>query len=121
MQVISEYSGEGVVVFKKFDEGRNNLEGEVTEEGVVSFVTSNALPLVVDFNQVCLFVVTCFCFFVRFILFIQETAQKIFSGDVKSHLLLFLGASSEIYEPTVEIARGIAKDHRVCGISNTCI
>jgi protein disulfide-isomerase A1 len=49
-----------VALFKKFDEGRNNFEGEITEKALVKFVAGNALPLVVDFNQ--------------------ETAQKIFSG-----------------------------------------
>jgi hypothetical protein len=52
--------GESVALFKKFDEGRNNFEGEITEKALVKFVAGNALPLVVDFNQ--------------------ETAQKIFSG-----------------------------------------
>jgi hypothetical protein len=49
-----------VALFKKFDEGRNNFEGEISEAALVKFVAGNALPLVVDFNQ--------------------ETAQKIFSG-----------------------------------------
>ncbi len=49
-----------MALFKKFDEGRNNFEGEITEKALVKFVAGNALPLVVDFNQ--------------------ETAQKIFSG-----------------------------------------
>ena len=51
-----------MALFKKFDEGRNNLEGEITEAAVTKFVAGNALPLVVDFNQ--------------------ETAQKIFSGKL---------------------------------------
>ena len=54
------FSGEGVVLLKKFDEGRNNLEGDVTEESVRKFVAGNSLPLVIEFNQ--------------------DTAQKIFSG-----------------------------------------
>merc|ERR1711970_689551 len=60
--VLEEYKVEasGIVLFKNFDEGRNDFEGEVTEEAVAAFVSGNALPLVVEFNQ--------------------ETAQKIFSG-----------------------------------------
>merc|ERR1712045_560537 len=79
-------------LFKKFDDGRNDMEGEVTEESVTAFVAGNALPLVVEFNQ--------------------DTAQKIFSGEVKSHLLLFVSASSDEFAGQVEIARGIAKDHK---------
>jgi len=59
---------------------------------VTAFVTGNSLPLVVEFSQ--------------------DTAQKIFSGDIKSHLLLFLSAAAEDYEAKVEIARGIARDHK---------
>merc|ERR1712227_603855 len=83
---------DGVVLFKKFDEGRADLEGEVTDESLTKFISGNALPLVVEFNQ--------------------DTAQKIFSGEVKSHLLLFLSATSEDFEAKVDIARGIAKDHK---------
>jgi len=90
--VLEDYKATGVVLFKNFDEGRNDMEGEITEETVAKFVTGNALPLVVDFNQ--------------------ETAQKIFSGEIKSHLLMFLSAAAEDYAAKVEIARGIAKDYK---------
>jgi len=92
--VFEEYkvAASGIVLFKNFDEGRNDLEGEVTEEAIVKFVSGNALPLVVEFNQ--------------------ETAQKIFSGEIKSHLLLFLSASAEDFSAKVDIAKGIAKDHK---------
>jgi len=92
--VFEEYkvAASGIVLFKNFDEGRNDLEGEVTEEAIVKFVSGNALPLVVEFNQ--------------------ETAQKIFSGEIKSHLLLFLSASAEDFSAKVDIAKGIAKDYK---------
>jgi len=90
--VLAEYKAAGVVIFKNFDEGRNDLEGEVTEESVATFVAGNSLPLVVDFSQ--------------------DTAQKIFSGDIKSHLLLFMSAAAEDHAAKVELARGIAKDHK---------
>jgi len=83
---------DGVVLFKKFDEGRADLEGEVTDESLTKFISGNALPLVVEFNQ--------------------DTAQKIFSGEVKSHLLLFLSAAAEDFDAKVDIARGIAKDYK---------
>merc|ERR1712193_76794 len=56
------------------------------------FVSGNALPLVVEFSQ--------------------ETAQKIFSGEIKSHLLLFVSAAAEDYSVKVDIAKGIAKDYK---------
>ena len=92
--VFAEYKVEkdNVVLFKKFDDGRNDLEGEVTEETLAKFISGNALPLVVEFNQ--------------------DTAQKIFSGEVKSHLLLFLSASSEEFAAKTDIAREIAKDYK---------
>jgi len=92
--VLEEYKVDttGIVLFKNFDEGRNDFTGEVTEEAIVSFVSGNAVPLVADFNQ--------------------ETAQKIFSGEVKSIMLLFVSASSEDYSAKVEIARVIAKDFK---------
>jgi len=91
--VIAEHKkGSSVTIFKTFDEGRAELEGDVTEEAVTAFVTGNSLPLVVEFSQ--------------------DTAQKIFSGDIKSHLLLFLSAAAEDYEAKVDIARGIARDHK---------
>merc|ERR1712098_77794 len=83
---------DGIVLFKKFDDGRNDFEGSVIEEEVTKFISGNALPLVVEFNQ--------------------DTAQKIFSGEVKSHLLLFLSASAEDFSAEVGIAREIAKDHK---------
>lgn len=93
-EVAAEYKveGEAVVLFKKFDDGRADLTEGITEEAVAKFVGSEALPLVVDFNH--------------------ETAQKIFSGDIKSHLLLFLSATAEGYADQVEMVKGIAKEHK---------
>jgi len=92
--VFAEYSveGEGVVLLKKFDEGRNNLEGDVTEESVRKFVAGNSLPLVIEFNQ--------------------DTAQKIFSGEIKSHLLLFVSAKGDEYNAQVEVAKEVAKENK---------
>lgn len=82
----------GVVLFKKFDEGRNNLEGDITEEAVVAFIAGNSLPLVVEFNQ--------------------DTAQKIFSGDIKSHLLLFSGVSAADHDAQVAVAKTLAAENK---------
>jgi len=88
-----EVSGDAkVVLFKKFDEGRNDMEGANTVDEITTFVTKNALPLVVEFNH--------------------ETAQKIFSGEVKSHLLMFLSKKSDAYEGQKKMAETVAKEFK---------
>ena len=63
--------GDAVVLFKKFDEGRNVLStADLTVDAVKKHVAENSLPLVIEFTQ--------------------ESAQKIFGGDIKNHLLLFV-------------------------------
>ena len=83
---------DGVVLLKKFDEGRNELEEPVSVEAIKKFVTANSLPLVVEFSH--------------------ETAQKIFGGEIKAHNLLFLGKKHADYEATVSGFRSVAKDFR---------
>jgi len=93
--VIGEYkvSGDAVVLFKDFDEGRTDLTETLTDvPAITKFVAANALSLVVDFNH--------------------ETAQKIFSGEIKNHLLLFLSYKSDEFKAQDELARKIAKDYK---------
>jgi len=66
----NKMEADGIVLFKKFDEGRNDFDGEMTEAEIKTFITANRLPLVIEFTQ--------------------ESAQKIFGGDVKNHILLFV-------------------------------
>jgi len=84
--------GEAVLLLKTFDDGRAVLSEGITEEAVVLFVSSESLPLVVEFNQ--------------------DTAQKIFSGEIKSHLLAFLSAKAESHADDVAMIADIAKDHK---------
>jgi protein disulfide-isomerase A1 len=76
----------------QFDEGRADLEGEITEKNIKKFVTSQSLPLVVEFNH--------------------ETAQKIFGGEIKSHLLMFLSQQEGHVDKYIEGAREVAKEFR---------
>lgn len=69
---------EQVILFKKFDEGRNDFSGEFVEEELKKFIHSNQLALISEFNQ--------------------ETAQKIFGGDIKVHNLLFASKTSKDFE-----------------------
>ncbi|KAK2112373.1 hypothetical protein P7K49_012120 [Saguinus oedipus] len=63
---------------KEFDEGRNNFEGEVTKESLLDFIKHNQLPLVIEFTE--------------------QTAPKIFGGEIKTHILLFLPKSVSDYD-----------------------
>jgi len=92
--VCSEHgvSGEGVVVVKTFDDGKAILTEELTEENIAQFISSESLPLVIDFNH--------------------ETAQKIFSGEVKSHFLMFSSAKADDHEDKLEKMRAMAKSSK---------
>ncbi|XP_026907939.1 protein disulfide-isomerase [Acinonyx jubatus] len=78
--VFSKYQldRDGVVLFKKFDEGRNNFEGDITKDKLLDFIKHNQLPLVIEFTE--------------------QTAPKIFGGEIKTHILLFLPKSVSDYE-----------------------
>ncbi|MEQ2232638.1 Protein disulfide-isomerase [Ilyodon furcidens] len=73
-----EVSKDGIILFKKFDEGRNIFDGEVTKENLLAFVRGNQLPLVIEFTE--------------------QTAPKIFGGDIKSHILMFLPKAASDFD-----------------------
>jgi len=81
-----------VLMLKQFDEKRHELEEDITADNLKAFIAKYSLPLIVEFNQ--------------------DTAQKIFGGEIKSHLLMFLSKKSEDYEKHTEAAKGVAKDQR---------
>jgi len=83
---------DGVVLFKAFDEGRNDYDGAAEADALSAFITANSLPLVIEFNH--------------------DTAQKIFSGEVKNHLLLFVSQKSEDFPAQKEVAAKIAADYK---------
>merc|ERR1712158_283747 len=84
--------GEAVLLLKTFDDGRAVLAEDITEAAVAAFIAGESLPLVVDFNQ--------------------ETAQKICSGDIKSHLLAFLSAKEDSHADDVAMLQSIAKENK---------
>lgn len=87
-----EVEKDGVVLFKKFDEGRNNLFEGLTAESIKEFIAGNSLPTVIEFTQ--------------------ESAQKIFGGEVKNHLLLFISKEDEKFAKTQEEYTAAAKDFK---------
>jgi len=78
-----------VILFKKFDQGRAVYEGAIGKDAMMEFIQRYAIPLVVEFNH--------------------DTAQKIFRGLVKSHLLLFLNKTSDDFEGVTAMARKLAE------------
>jgi len=83
---------DGVVLFKAFDEGRNDYDGATDTEELTKFINANSLPLVIEFNH--------------------DTAQKIFSGEVKNHLLLFVSTKSDDFPAQKAMAGKIAADYK---------
>lgn len=87
-----EASKDGIVLFKTFDEGRNDYDGESTSAAIKKFVKVNSLPLIVEFNH--------------------ENAQKIFGGEIKVHNLLFLGKQHENYDTFMTVFRAVAEEFK---------
>jgi len=81
-----------IVLFKDFDEKKNVFDDKFEVEVITKFVEANSMPMVVEFNH--------------------ESAQKIFSGSIKSHLLLFVSYKSDEYAAQKEMASKIAKDFK---------
>jgi protein disulfide-isomerase A1 len=92
--VYSKYSAKdgSIVLFKPFDEKKAIFEGESTLENIKKFCQVESLPLIIEFNH--------------------ESAQKIFGGSVKSHLLFFLSKAAGHIEKYVEPLRKLAKQYR---------
>jgi len=77
-----EVSKDGVVLFKKFDEGRNTFDGELTKANLLAFIKANQLPLVIEFTE--------------------QTAPKIFGGEIKSHILMFVPKGSSDFQEKMD-------------------
>jgi len=83
---------DGIVLLKKFDEGRNDFDGKFEAEAIKTFVTGNQLPLVIEFTQ--------------------ESANKIFGGAIQKHCLFFVSKKAEDFNTKLDDFRGAAKDFK---------
>ena len=103
----------------QFDEGRNDLDSEMTIDSIKEFIAGNQLPSIIEFTQEVIRGIkntyTCAysnvnslsfmnhdCMLCLLYLFNLQSAQKIFGGEIKQHLLLFLKKTAENYQQMLE-------------------
>jgi len=93
-EVFSKYDAkdDSIVLFKQFDDGKAVYEGEINEADIKKFIQLESMPLIVEFNH--------------------ESAQKIFGGDIKSHLLMFVSKEAETFEKIADQVKETAKKFR---------
>jgi protein disulfide-isomerase A1 len=89
--VYKEYkmSSDGVLLLKKFDDGQAEFDGEYDPKLLKTWVQVNSLMLVNEFTQ--------------------ETAGKLFGGEIKSHNLLFISKASDAYQKIYDGFKEAAK------------
>ena len=88
-----EAEDEDMIIFKNFEEPRVKFDGaKVDEEAIKTWVFVNSMPTIVEFSH--------------------ETAPKIFGGQVKYHLLLFLSKKNGDFEKYLDELRPVCKNYR---------
>ena len=90
---------DAIVLFKPFDEGRNDFKGDpFTVEHIKDFITSNSLPILTDFNAE----------YAN-----AKYAPRIyFQSNKKGALWLFVSSASDEYSSQKELAEKIAKEYK---------
>ncbi|KAJ8713613.1 hypothetical protein PYW07_013983 [Mythimna separata] len=94
-KVIAELDAEDedVVLFKNFEEPRVKFDGEKFDEDIFkTWVFVQSMPTIVEFSH--------------------ETASKIFGGQIKYHLLLFLSKKNGDFDKYTEELKPVAKTYR---------
>lgn len=91
-----EAKSDSVVLFKKFDDGREDYvwseEEKLDKSNLTSFIKENSLGLIIPFNP--------------------EVADKIFSSRIRLHSLLFINATVQSQMEQVEEAKLVAKEFK---------
>jgi len=85
-------SFDSIVVFKQFDEGRATYDGEFVAEEIIKFVLAEQLPLLTVFSD--------------------QTAPKIFGGDIRTHLLSFYSSEDDKAAEYTEGLKTVAKEFK---------
>jgi protein disulfide-isomerase A1 len=78
-----------IVLIKKFDDLRVDYSGAADADAITKFVKAESVALVTEFSD--------------------EAAPKIFGGDIKSHLLLFISKKAENFKSVIETFTEAAK------------
>jgi len=68
------------------------MTDSISAETVKQFVMANRLPLVTEFTQ--------------------ESAAKIFGGDVKNHMLLFVSKTSDSFQSYFDVFKQVAQSFK---------
>ncbi|KAL4711988.1 hypothetical protein ACJJTC_003655 [Scirpophaga incertulas] len=88
-----EAEDEDVVLFKNFEEPRVKYDAEIfNEDQVKTWVLVQSMPTIVEFSH--------------------ETASKIFGGQIKYHLLLFLSKKNGDFEKYLDELKPVCKNYR---------
>jgi len=80
---------EKIVVLKKFDDKRADYTGKADFDLIKAFIRAESLALMTEFTD--------------------DAAPKIFGGEIKSHLLLFISRQSADFNPTIDRMTTVAK------------
>lgn len=83
---------DGVVLFKKFDEGRNDYDGSYDDKEMQKWIHASSLALVNEFTQ--------------------ETAGKLFGGEIKNHQLLFIHKGADNFDKIQSEFKGAAEKYK---------
>eukprot|EP00127_Corallochytrium_limacisporum_P007375 Clim_evm12s249 gene=Clim_evmTU12s249 len=81
-----------IVLLKNFDEKRNDYEGEHSASALSSFIAGNSLPTLIEFTE--------------------ESAKKVFGGEIKRHSLLFVNKADDGFATLLEGYGEAAKDFK---------
>lgn len=81
-----------LVLYKKFDEGKNVYEGKFNQKDVETFVKAHRQPLIMTFSQ--------------------ESASSIFGGEIKEHALMFVDTDEDYAKKLEEVATVPAKANK---------